>query len=113
MYYIFKGSLHPTIATAMSQAQGGGFYNFKTRKKCEIITDIPNSNTDSTPIRLYRSVVVLETNFALDDSVLQAQAESLSEYYTDKAENVHAFLDLPDAQTDNKTKEQLDQLLEV
>jgi uncharacterized protein YegL len=110
-YYIFSQLLKNQIALAMSQAQGGGFYDFKPIQKCTEVTNIPNSNTDATPIKDYRTVIVLETIFAPEDAELKAQAEALAEYYTEKSRNLHAYLSLPDAQTENKTKQQLDEIL--
>ena len=112
MYYIFEKSLEENIKIAMLQKQGEGFYDFKPHQKCEKITDIPSSNTDSTPINFYRTVIALETNFAPEDALLQAQAEALAEYYTDKPLNFHKYLSLPDSETVGKNKEQLDVIIQ-
>lgn len=110
MYYIFNNTLKTAIAQAMTQAQGGGFFDFKPHQKCVEVTTIPSSNTDPTPIQDFRTVMILETEFAPEDVDLKANAESLAEYYSEDSRKILAYLAATDAQTAGKTKEQLDQL---
>lgn len=95
-YYIFNSRFEQEIFLAMTQAQGGGFYDFKPHQKLERTTNIPNSNTDNTPINLYRTVFLLETSFASEDSLLKQQAEAIAELYTDNVFEVHQYLNSPD-----------------
>ena len=113
MYYIFNGSLKNTIYQALQSVKGDGFWDMKPHQKCVEITQIPTSNTDDTPIRDYRTVFILETLFAPQDAQLEAQAKALADYWTSEAINAHGFLAITDVQTQGKTKQELDILLDV
>lgn len=112
MYFTFAANLEEAISSALDNALGDGFYDFKPHQKFIGPTDIPNSNTDATPIGDYRTVFILETDFAPEDATLEAQAIAMSEYYTEDAARVHQFLSLPDATTNGKTKAELDLIID-
>lgn len=96
MYYVFNETLASQIGTAIQNAKGGGFFDFKPHQKTVEITNVPNSNTDLTPIRIYRTVIILETTFAPEDALLQNEAEASAEIFSDDPQTIHEYLNSPD-----------------
>lgn len=105
MYYVFNEALREQIAQAIPQTTG--FFYFKAHQKCVEITKIPSSNTNSSPVFLYRTVYILETNFSDKFASLKEQSEALAEYYSESSLKILAYLRLTDEQTVGKTTEQI------
>ena len=97
MYYIFNSQYTNQIAQAFLQVNSDGFFDFKPHQKTTEITSIPTSNTDSTPIKLYRTVLILEVaSFATEDAELEAQAGQLAEFVSNNPSDVLEYLQTPD-----------------
>lgn len=96
MYYIFNNDLAPLISGAIESKKGDGFFDFKEKQKLVEVTNIPNSNTDNTPINNYRTVFVLETVFDEADKDLEKSAKELSEFYSENSDQVLEYLNIPD-----------------
>lgn len=109
MYYVFNEALREQIAQAIPQTTG--FFDFKAHQKCVEITKIPSSNTNSSPVFLYRTVYILETTFSDKFASLKEQSEKLAEYYSENSSNILAYLRLPDEQTVGKTTQEINEMI--
>lgn len=87
------------------------FFDFKAKDKTGNITEIPTSNTDSTPISVFRTIWALETIIETDLELLQ-RCKDNSEWWwqadNETPQRLQWFLSQPDSVTVGKTKEQLD-----
>lgn len=97
MYLVFNSQYSNLIAQAFASVNGDGFFDFKPHQKCSEITAIPTSNTDDTPVKIYRTVLVLEVaSFATEDAQLEAQARQLAEFESEDAQSILTYLQTPD-----------------
>lgn len=89
------------------------FFDFKAKDKKESITSIPTSNTDNTPISVYRTIWALETIIETDLELLQ-RCKDNSEWWwqadQETPQRLQWFLLQTDSVTVGKTKEELDLL---
>lgn len=93
-YFVFNSLLKNRIAKAIPPE--AGFFDFKPHQKLVAMTEIPASNTDSTPIAEYRTVFILETVFSEKHKDLQSQAEKLAEFFSDDSSEVIKYLQTTD-----------------
>lgn len=90
-YYVFNSEKYPLIAAALGGRQGQGSFDFTNNQKVSVITEIPRSNVDPTPVVLYRSVITLETDFAEEDAAIRQAAEAEAEIFSTDSEVITAY----------------------
>lgn len=84
IYYIFETSLVPTIESLFENKKGDGFFAWTNAQKLVSISNIPQSDTNTEPLKVYKNVVILEVkNWSIGDELLQQGAESQSLFFSD------------------------------
>ena len=82
-YYIFETSLVPTIESLFGNKKGDGFFAWTNAQKLVSISNIPQSDTNTEPLKVYKNVVILEVkNWSIGDELLQQGAESQSLFFS-------------------------------
>lgn len=95
-YYVFSAEKYPLIAAALGGRQGQGTFDFTNNQKVTVVTEIPRSNVDPTPVTLYRSVITLETDFAPEDEAIRGAAEAEAEIFSTDSEVITEYFQTPD-----------------
>ena len=89
------------------------FFDFKSKDKLTELSQVPNSNTDNTPVPIFRTIWALET-IIQEDLDLLGRCKQNSEWWwvADDliTQRLQWFCSQPDSVTVGKTKEELDNL---